>query len=42
MCIRDSQYGLQFIGISPMWQQIIKGIIIAVAVAIDLSKYKRK
>ena len=36
------QYGLQFIGISPMWQQIIKGIIIAVAVAIDLSKYKRK
>ena len=36
------QYGLQFIGVSPMWQQIIKGIIIAVAVAIDLSKYKRK
>ncbi len=36
------QYGLQFIGISPMWQQIIKGIIIAVAVAIDMSKYKRK
>jgi methyl-galactoside transport system permease protein len=36
------QYGLQFINVSPMWQQIIKGIIIAVAVAIDLSKYKRK
>ena len=36
------QYGLQFIGVSPMWQQIIKGIIIAVAVAIDMSKYKRK
>lgn len=36
------QYGLQFIGISPMWQQIIKGIIIAVAVAIDLSKYRKK
>lgn len=36
------QYGLQFITVSPMWQQIIKGIIIAVAVAIDLSKYKRK
>lgn len=36
------QYGLQFIGVSPMWQQVIKGIIIAVAVAIDLSKYKRK
>lgn len=36
------QYGLQFIGISPMWQQIIKGIIIAVAVALDMSKYKSK
>ena len=36
------QYGLQFINVSPMWQQIIKGIIIAIAVAIDLSKYKRK
>lgn len=36
------QYGLQFIGVSPMWQQVIKGIIIAVAVAIDLSKYRKK
>lgn len=36
------QYGLQFIAVSPMWQQIIKGIIIAVAVAIDLSKYRKK
>lgn len=36
------QYGLSFINVSPMWQQIIKGIIIAVAVAIDLSKYRRK
>lgn len=36
------QVGLQFIGISPMWQQIIKGLIIAVAVAIDMAKYKRK
>ncbi len=35
------QYGLQFIGVSPYWQQIIKGIIIAIAVAIDLSKYKK-
>lgn len=35
------QYGLQFIGISPMWQQVIKGVVIAVAVAIDLSKYKK-
>jgi len=36
------QYGLQFIGVSPMWQQILKGVIIAVAVALDLSKYRRK
>jgi methyl-galactoside transport system permease protein len=35
------QYGLQFIGVSPMWQQVIKGVIIAVAVAVDLSKYKK-
>lgn len=36
------QYGLQFINVSPMWQQVIKGIIIAVAVAIDLTKYRKK
>ncbi|OPJ60918.1 galactose/methyl galactoside ABC transporter permease MglC [Clostridium chromiireducens] len=36
------QYGLQFIAVSPMWQQVIKGVIIAVAVAIDLAKYRRK
>ena len=36
------QYGLQFIGVNAMWQQVIKGIIIAVAVAIDLSKYRGK
>ena len=36
------QYGLQFIGISAMWQQVIKGIIIAIAVALDLSKYRKK
>ncbi len=36
------QYGLQFINVSPMWQQVFKGIIIAVAVAIDLSKYRKK
>jgi methyl-galactoside transport system permease protein len=35
-------YGLQFIAVSPMWQQVIKGIIIAVAVAIDMGKYRRK
>ncbi|WP_101909087.1 galactose/methyl galactoside ABC transporter permease MglC [Marasmitruncus massiliensis] len=36
------QYGLQFINVSPMWQQVFKGVIIAVAVAIDLSKYRKK
>ncbi|MDN6625916.1 MAG: galactose/methyl galactoside ABC transporter permease MglC [Pisciglobus halotolerans] len=36
------QYGLQFIAVSPMWQQVIKGIIIAVAVALDLIKYRKK
>ena len=36
------QYGLQFISVSPMWQQVIKGIIIAIAVAIDMGKYRRK
>ena len=36
------QYGLQFINVSPMWQQVIKGIIIAVAVAIDMGKYRKK
>ena len=35
------QYGLEFINVSPMWQQVIKGLIIMVAVAIDLSKYKK-
>lgn len=36
------QYGLQFINVSPMWQQVIKGIIIATAVAIDMGKYRKK
>lgn len=36
------QYGLAFINVNPYWQQIIKGSIIAVAVAIDMSKYKRR
>lgn len=36
------QYGLQFINVSPMWQQVIKGIIIASAVAIDMGKYRKK
>jgi len=32
------QYGLQFVNVSPLWQQVIKGIIIAIAVALDMSK----
>lgn len=35
-------YGLQFISVSPMWQQVIKGVIIATAVAIDMGKYRKK
>lgn len=36
------QYGLQFINVSPMWQQVIKGAIVALAVAIDMGKYRGK
>ena len=32
-------YGLTFIGISPYWQLIIKGVIIVAAVAFDMRKY---
>ncbi|MFC4779212.1 galactose/methyl galactoside ABC transporter permease MglC [Paenibacillus sp. GCM10023252] len=32
-------YGLTFIGISPYWQLIIKGLIIVAAVAFDIRKY---
>ena len=35
-------YGLTFIGVDPYWQQIIKGIIIASAVALDIRKYMNK
>ncbi|MBB6636808.1 galactose/methyl galactoside ABC transporter permease MglC [Cohnella thailandensis] len=35
-------YGLTFIGISPYWQLIIKGLIIVVAVAFDIRKYVAK
>jgi len=35
-------YGLTFIGIDPYWQQIIKGIIIVSAVALDIRKYVSK
>lgn len=35
-------YGLTFINVDPYWQQIIKGIIIASAVALDIRKYINK
>ncbi|MDR2313170.1 MAG: beta-methylgalactoside transporter [Spirochaetaceae bacterium] len=35
-------YGLTFINMSPYWQQIIKGAIIIVAVALDIRKYLKK
>ncbi|GAB6990219.1 galactose/methyl galactoside ABC transporter permease MglC [Paenibacillus pini] len=35
-------YGLTFIGISPYWQLIIKGLIIVAAVAFDMRKYANK
>lgn len=35
-------YGLTFIGVSPYWQQIIKGLIIITAVAFDIRKYLAK
>jgi methyl-galactoside transport system permease protein len=31
--------GLVILGVSPYWQQIIKGVIIVAAVAIDIRKY---
>lgn len=35
-------YGLTFIGVSPYWQLIIKGLIIVAAVAFDIRKYLSK
>jgi methyl-galactoside transport system permease protein len=32
-------YGLTFVGVNPYWQQIIKGAIIVLAVAVDIRKY---
>lgn len=34
-------YGLSYIGVSPYWQYIIKGLIIITAVAIDVLKYRK-
>lgn len=35
-------YGLTYVGVSPYWQYIIKGLIIVVAVAFDSIKYAKK
>lgn len=35
-------YGLTFIGLSSYWQYIVKGLIIVVAVALDMRKYASK
>ncbi|HYG57746.1 MAG TPA: beta-methylgalactoside transporter, partial [Symbiobacteriaceae bacterium] len=35
-------YGLNFIGVNPYTQYIVKGSIIIVAVAIDMRKYLKK
>ncbi len=35
-------YGLTYIGVSPYWQYIIKGLIIVVAVGLDTRKYLKK
>lgn len=35
-------YGLNFVGVSPYWQYIIKGAIIILAVSIDVRKYIAK
>ena len=34
--------GLVALGVPPYWQQIVKGIIIIAAVAIDIRKYVTK
>ncbi|KYG01234.1 hypothetical protein BE21_56770 [Sorangium cellulosum] len=34
--------GLVILGVSPYWQQIIKGLIIVAAVSVDIRKYLRK
>ncbi|MBO5504284.1 MAG: beta-methylgalactoside transporter, partial [Lachnospiraceae bacterium] len=36
------QYGLNFIGINPYWQNVVKGALIVIAVAIDARKYAKR
>lgn len=35
-------YGLTFIGVSPYWQNVVKGLIIIGAVSVDVRKYNSK
>jgi len=35
-------YGLTFVGVSPYWQLVVKGIIIVTAVGLDVRKYKKE
>lgn len=35
-------HGRTVIGVNPYWQQIVKGLIIVVAVAFDIAKYYRR
>lgn len=35
-------YGLTYMGVSPYWQLIVKGVIIVAAVGIDVQKYKKE
>jgi methyl-galactoside transport system permease protein len=35
-------YGLAFIGVNMYWQYIVKGLIIALAVVIDMRKYAKR
>jgi len=42
MMFTTISYGLTFIGIMPFWQFIVRGVVIVVAVAIDIQKYQKK
>ena len=35
-------YGLAFIGVNMYWQYIVKGLIILLAVVIDMRKYAKR
>ena len=39
---RDLIYGLAFIGVNMYWQYIVKGLIILLAVIIDMRKYAKR